>query len=300
MLRSEEDALAAEFEAHRAHLLGLGYRMLGSVGEAEDAVQEAWLRFRRADRAAIRDPRAFLSRVVARLCLDAMRAARARRAAYVGPWLPDPVVDPAAFSDGTAGELAADLSTGLMLALERLSPLERAAFLLHDVFDLGFGELAAILGRSDAACRQLAARARVHVRAARPRFDLPDDGGQAILRAFLDAAQGGDPKRLAALLAEDVEMHTDGGGRRRAALRVIAGRDRVARGLTGILRKFAQPVAEMRPARIGGLPGLITRFADGTLQTTALGLVAGRIAAIYVVRNPEKLRHLDDVAPDAR
>jgi RNA polymerase sigma-70 factor (ECF subfamily) len=298
MLRAEEDALAEEFEAHRAHLLGLGYRMLGSIGEAEDAVQEAWLRFRRADRASIRDPRAFLSRVVARLCLEAMRAARTRRAAYVGPWLPDPVVDPA-LSEGTAGELAADLSTGLMLALERLSPLERAAFLLHDVFDLGFDELAAVLGRSEAACRQLAARARAHVRAARPRFELPDDGGAAILQAFLEAARSGDPRRLAALLAEDVELHTDGGGRRRAALRVIVGRDRVARGIAGILRKFAEPVVETRPLRIGGLPGVLTRFADGGLQTTALGIVGERICAIYVVRNPEKLRHLGDGAGGA-
>ncbi len=289
-----EAALAAEFEAHRAHLLGLGYRMLGSVGDAEDAVQEAWLRFRRADRAAVREPRAFLSRIVARLCLDAMRAARTRREAYVGPWLPDPVLEPEALPAGTAGEFAADLSAGLMLALERLSPLERAAFLLHDVFDIGFDEVAATLGRSEAACRQLAARARAHVRAARPRFELPADGGAAILEAFAEAAASGDARRLAALLAEDVELHTDGGGHRRAALRVIVGRDRVARGVAGILRKFAEPVLETRPVRIGGLPGMLTRFAGGGLQTTALQVTDGRIGAIYVVRNPEKLRHLAD------
>ena len=292
MLREAEDALAAEFEAHRAHLLGLGYRMLGSMGEAEDAVQEAWLRFRRADRTVIREPRAFLSRIVGRLCLDALRRARARRETYVGPWLPDPVVEPEALAAGSDSEFAADLSAGLMLALERLSPLQRAAFLLHDVFDLGFDEVAATLGRSEEACRQLAARARAQLREARPRFDLPADGGMAILGAFQDASRSGDTARLAALLAEDVAFHSDGGGRRRAALRVIRGRDRVARFLLGVHRKFAEPVLETRPVRIGGLPGILTRFADGGRQTTALQLTGGRISAIYVVRNPDKLRHL--------
>jgi RNA polymerase sigma-70 factor (ECF subfamily) len=248
--------------------------MLGSVADAEDAVQEAFIRWIKAERGDVREPEAFLRRTVTRLCLDQLKSARHQRETYLGPWLPDPVVEEA--------EEADDVTLPLMLA----------AFLLHDVFDFGYGELATILRRSEAACRQLTARAREYVRAAQPRFELPADGGARILQAFLEAAQSGDARHLAALLTDNVALHTDGGGRRRAALRVILGRDRVARGITGIMRKFAQPVVAQCPARIGGLPGIITRYADGGLQTTALQLTEGRISAIYVVTNPEKLQHL--------
>ena len=176
------------FEAQRPRLAGLAYRMLGSVAEAEDVVQDAWLRWHGTDRDTVRDAGAFLRRVVARLCLDRLKSARARRETYVGTWLPEPVVDEATVSGPDAGEWAEDLSFALMLALERLSPLERAAFLLHDVFDVEFDEIAALLDRAEPACRQLAARARAHVRDARPRFSVRDDERARLVGAFMDAS----------------------------------------------------------------------------------------------------------------
>ncbi len=292
---------AHEFEAHRPRLTGLAYRMLGSVAEAEDAVQDAWLRWHQAERGAVRDPGAFLRRVVARLCLDRLKSARARRESYVGPWLPEPVLDAEALRGGAppdAGEWADDLSFALMLALERLSPLERAAFLLHDVFDIGFAEVAAALGRGEAACRQLAARARAHVRAARPaRFAVPPEEGERLAAAFLAAVRSGDPAALARLLAEDAVLQTDGGGRKAAALNPLLGRDRIARFFAGLARKARLPRAVVvRPARVNGLPGFVSLEEDGTLQTVAVEAAAGAlIGAIYIVRNPDKLRHLAPV-----
>ncbi len=292
-IASARDDRAGAFEQHRRHLTGLAYRMLGSLSEAEDAVQEAWLRWQGTDPRMIDDARAYLSRIVTRLCLDTLKSARMRRETYVGPWLPEPVLDDARFAAETASDYAHDLSVGLLLALERLSPLERAAFLLHDVFDVDFAEIARLLERSPAACRQLAARARANVRAARPRFEVPADGGVSITRAFATAARSGDVSALAQLLAEDATLHTDGGGRTRAARNVIVGRDRIARLLAGIARKFGRPdIAEMSFTRINGLPGMVTRDSDGNAQTTALQIEGARITAVYVVRNPEKLMHL--------
>jgi RNA polymerase sigma-70 factor (ECF subfamily) len=287
------DAAARDFEPHRRHLTGLAYRMLGSVAEAEDVVQDAWLRWHdAAERGAVRDPGAFLRRVVARLCLDRLKSARARRETYIGPWLPEPVLDAEALRGPGTGEWAEDLSFALMLALERLSPLERAAFLLHDVFDLDFAEVAAALGRSEAACRQLAARARAHLREARPRFAVPAEEGERLAAAFLAAGRSGDPAGLARLLAEDAVLHTDGGGRKAAALNPIRGCGRILRFYAGLARKGRIPQAVVRPARINGLPGYVLLEADGTLQTVAIEAEDGAIAAIYVVRNPDKLGHL--------
>jgi RNA polymerase sigma-70 factor (ECF subfamily) len=287
-----ERIIAEPFEASRRHLSGLAYRMLGSVAEAEDAVQDAYLRWHRADRNAVVDAKAFLSKTVTRICLDRLKSARARRETYVGPWLPEPVLDAEAFAADTASEYAADLSVGLMLALERLSPLERAAFLLHDVFDVEFGEIADLIGRNEEACRQLAARARTHVRAGRPRFAVPPDVGATIVAAFAAATQSGDVDVLARLLARDAVLHSDGGGRKNAALRPIFGRDRIVRLLTGVTRKFREPIAAARVALVNGLPGLIISFDDGSLQTMAFEIVGQEISAIYVVRNPDKLGHL--------
>lgn len=286
------DDPAESFEAHRRHLVGLAYRMLGSVAEAEDAVQDAYLRWHGADRAGVENAKAFLSRTVARLCLDRLRATRARRETYVGPWLPEPLLGAEDFSAGTASEYAADLSVGLMLALERLSPLERAAFLLHDVFDVDFSEVAGLLGRSEEACRQLAARARAHVRTARPRFPVPAEHGSRLVAAFAEAVQRGDPDGLARLLAADAVLHSDGGGRRTAALNPIVGADRIARFFAGIATKFPGVIGTSRGATLNGLPGLIITDTDGLPQTMAFEIVDGTIAAIYFVRNPDKLGHL--------
>jgi len=289
------------FESHRAHLTGLAYRMLGSVSEAQDAVQEAYLRWHQVDRDRIGNARAFLAKIVTRIGLDEMKSARARRETYVGPWLPEPVLDEAGVAVEAASEYAHDLSVGLLLALERPSPLERAAFLLHDVFDVGFPEIAELLERSEPTCRQLAARGRTHVRAARPRFPMPADGGLAIARAFAAALQRGDISALARVLAEDAVLHSDGGGKKIAALNVIVGRDRMLRLAAGIIRKYPEPtVVGVHITRINGMPGFVTAFSDGSLQTTALEIERGSIAAIYVVRNPEKLRHLAATIPDER
>ncbi len=282
---------AAAFEAHRRHLTGLAYRMLGSVAEAEDVVQEAYLRWHRADRGAVAAPRAFLSRIVTRLSLDLLKSARHRRETYVGPWLPEPVVDAEALTPDSSADLAADLSVALMLALERLSPLERAAFLLHDVFDTGFAEIAETLGRSEAACRQLAARARDHVRDARPRFAISAEEGARIAAAFLAASGSGDAAALASLLAQDAVLYTDGGGRKSAALLPIFGSAKIQRFLVSFAGK-APPIRAIRPAEINGLPGFLVTEADGALMTIAYEVRDAHVAAIYLVRNPDKLRHL--------
>ena len=263
----------------------VAYRMLGSVADAEDVVQDAWLRWADADRDVVRVPEAFLRRVVTRLCLDQLKSARVRREEYVGPWLPEPVIE--------ADEVE-DVTLPLMLALERLSPLERAAFLLHDVFGESFEDVAESLGRDPAACRQLASRAREHVRAEKPRFPVEREHGMEIAQAFFAASRGGETGQLGALLAHDVSLYSDGGGKRPAAARVMLGQDEVTRTFAAIARLLRGRHGELvRYAYVNGLPGFVSREADGVLQTTALLIDGDRIKAIYVMRNPDKLRHLE-------
>ena len=291
---------AATFEPHRRRLLGLAYRMLGSVSDAEDAVQEAYLRWHGTDRTTVQDPRAFLMTTTTRICLDVLTSARARREEYAGPWLPEPVLDAAALAPDTATELAEDVSIALLLTLDRLSPLERAAFLLHDVFDLSFSEVAAALDRSEAACRQLAARARAHVRGARPRgvATRPPQVGDVdprhaqLMTAFVQASTSGDLNALMQLLAKDVRVITDGGGKAAAALNILDGADRAARFLVGATRKGWRDDFTLRFAAINGLPGIVVDAPEGPVQTAAFEIVDGVIRALYVVRNPDKLRHL--------
>jgi RNA polymerase sigma-70 factor, ECF subfamily len=280
---SHEDA-AASFDPLRPRLMRVAYRMLGSVADAEDMVQEAFIRWMGTDRGEVREPEAFLRRTVTRLCLDQLKSARRQRETYIGPWLPDPVVEE---------EADEDVTLPLMLALERLSPLERAAFLLHDVFGLEFEEVAATIGRDAAACRKLAERARTHVREARPRFQVDKQHGVELAEAFFAASRNGDMKALGAMLATDVSVHSDGGGKRPAAMRPILGFDavmRVHQVLAELFRKNGSKL--VRAGFVNGLPGFITLEADGELQATALEIEDGKIAAIYVVRNPDKLRHL--------
>jgi RNA polymerase sigma-70 factor, ECF subfamily len=282
----------ASFESHRRALTGLAYRMLGSRAEAEDVVQDAYLRWHAVDRDAIAEPRRYLGTVVTRLCLDRMKSARARREVYVGQWLPEPVVDETLDADA-AGDLAHDLSVALMLVLERLSPLERASFLLHDVFGLDFVEVARTLRRGEAACRQLAVRARAHIEEARPRFPASREKGARLAAAFAAAAQEGDVATLTKLLAEDAVLYSDGGGKRAAALNPIVGADKILRFLAGITRKNpALSSMQARPATVNGLAGFVLREDDGAIDTLAFEHDGGRIVAIYVVRNPEKLRHV--------
>jgi RNA polymerase sigma-70 factor (ECF subfamily) len=291
---------STSFEPFRRRLLGLAYRMLGSMADAEDAVQETYVRWHGVDRATVTDPKAFLMTTTARICLDALTSARARREEYVGPWLPEPVLDTAALAPDSRSERAEDLSIALLLMLQRLSPLERAAFLLHDVFDFSFGEVAAALDRSEAACRQLASRARAHVRELRPRGTMPpaaDSRGveathARLLSAFVTATQSGDLQALTALLARDARVVTDGGGKVAAALNVLEGADRAARFLVGATRKGWRDDFTVRFATINGLPGLIVDSPDGPVQTAAFEIDGEVVHALYIVRNPDKLRHL--------
>jgi RNA polymerase sigma-70 factor (ECF subfamily) len=282
---SNENA-AATFDPLRPKLIRVAYRMLGSVVDAEDMVQEAFLRWLDADRDAVREPEAYLRRVVTRLCLDHLKSARHRRETYIGPWLPEPVVE-------AAEDEIDDVTLPLMMALERLSPLERAAFLLHDVFGVSFEEIAETIGREPATCRQLASRARTHVRAARPRFHMPKERGLEIAAAFFAATRNGDMQELQSLLAADVTVYSDGGGKKPASLQPIIGIDNVVQLHTSLAAIFAKSMSRMlRYGFVNGLPGFVTIEQDGILQTTALQIEDGKIVAIYVMRNPDKLQHL--------
>jgi len=275
------------FDPLRPRLVRIAYRMLGSLADAEDIVQDAFLRWHTTDRTAVRQPEGFLVRVVTRLCLDQLKSARRRRETYVGPWLPEPLLEMPddAFPD--------DITLPLMLALERLSPLERAAFLLHDVFGADFAEVAETIGRTPAACRQLASRARLAVRAAKPRYPVPPKEAMEIATAFFAASRGGDMQRLRALLSADVVAHSDGGGRKPATPEPVIGIEAVMAVHERLAVSFARGSSRLlRYGVIDGLPGFVTVEEDDTLQTTALALEAGRISTIYVVRNPDKLRHL--------
>jgi RNA polymerase sigma-70 factor (ECF subfamily) len=235
-----------------------------------------------------------------RLCLDVLKSARVRREEYVGPWLPDPVTDTAALAPDAQTELAEDLSVALLLALDRLSPLERAAFLLHDVFDYSFTQVAGALGRNEAACRQLASRARARVRESRPAGAMPasatgsslDTRHMELVSAFITASRSGDVATLTRLLASDARVVSDGGGKVPAALNVSAGAERVAAFLAGVVRKAWTDETAARFETINGLPGLILTWPDGSLQTAAFEIAGDVVRAIYIVRNPDKLRHL--------
>lgn len=276
----------------RSRLLGLAYRMLGSRTEAEDVLQDAYLRIHGATNIANRE--AYLVTTVTRLCIDRLKSAQMRRETYVGPWLPEPVLDAEALSPHTMLELAEDLSFALMLVLDRLSPMERAAFLLHDIFDLGFTEIAAVLSKSELACRQLASRARRAVKARRPTEPVPMERQAALLAAFASAVSNGDLAALMTLLREDAVLLSDGGGMKLTALNAIVGADRIARFFMGTMRKFAgHGLALRHDARtVNGALGVITYLGDDVEQVMSLSMDCEGIAAIYVVRNPRKLTHL--------
>lgn len=284
---SNQDA-AAVFDPLRQRLVRVAYRMLGSVADAEDVRQDAFLRWLDFDRSTVREPEAFLRRVVTRLCLDRLKSVRRARETYVGQWLPEPIVK------STEDEID-DVTLPLLMALERLSPLERAAFLLHDVFGLGFEEVAATIGREPAACRQLASRARDHVRADRPRYPVPRERGLEIAEAFFAVSRDGDMDGLRTLLAADVTLYADGGGK--APARKVP-----AAGIGDVMRQFATFASVYAASRsrlvrygfVNGLPGFITIERGDILQTTALEIGQEGVVAIYVVRNPDKLRHMAD------
>jgi len=285
-----EIALSTTFADQRPGLVRLAYRMLGSIADAEDVVHDAWLRWLAADRSMVEEPAAYLRTIVTRLCLNELKSSRRLRETYIGPWLPDPIFDP------NDGEAADDITLPLMIALERLSPLERAAFLLHDVFGLKFEAVAEAIGREVTTCRKLASRARTHIHDARPRFTIPREEGLRFAAAFFDASRTGDLAALRTMLAEDVVTYADGGGQVAAPSRPLVGIDAVMARHASLARLFAlRPSQLIRYAIIDGLPGFITVEEGTTVQTTALNIENGRIVAIYVTRNPDKLRNVPDI-----
>lgn len=285
----DENDAAREFQALRRRLVAVAYGLLGSVDEAEDAVQESWLRLRRADLGEIEDVTGWLIVTVARIARDMMRSARRRREEYVGPWLPEPVV-----TGGDPAELVGldeSLSMALLVVLESLSPAERTVFVLHDVFGVPFAEVARAVGRTTAACRQLAARARRHVEARAPRFEVSEAERRRVTEAFADACTRGDIAGLLALLDPDVVLHSDGGGLVVAARRPVSGAERVARYLAGVAKRGPAPL-RLTPATVNGEPGLLWMRGDDLGGVVALTLTGDRIARVDIVRNPRKLTHV--------
>jgi RNA polymerase sigma-70 factor (ECF subfamily) len=280
-----------DFEAQRPRLLRLAYRMLGSLSEAEDVVQDAWPRWAAVD-GGVDVPAAYLTRIVTRLCLDQLKSARARREEYVGAWLPEPLLQQASEEEEA---IADDVTLTLMMAMERLSPLERAAFLLHDIFETPLNEVALTLDRDPAAVRQLASRARRHVREARPRYALSPESASELVRAFHEASTKGDIKMLRGILADEVAVFSDGGGKVLAFRNVVRGTDRVLRLFQGLARKAAYRPQLLRTVMIDGLPGFVSIDRGAVLQTTALEVRDGKITALYIVRNPDKLRHVEEM-----
>jgi RNA polymerase sigma-70 factor, ECF subfamily len=284
------------FDAHRSHLVGVAYRMLGSVADAEDVVQDTFLRWQGADDRDIRSAKAWLTTVTTRLAIDHLRSARVRRETYVGSWLPEPMLTGSStespFPPPDQGpELLESLSTAMLMLLEQLSPAERAAFLLHDVFDYDYDQVAPMLERSATACRQLVSRARRRVKEGRPRFETNATDRNRVLSEFGEAVRSGDTAGLMSLLNEDVTLLSDGGGRVTSALNPILGQDKVARFLLGVSTK--QPDGSYFQVReVNGAAGMVGYVGDTAYSVISFDLAGGHIVGIHIVNNPEKLTHL--------
>ena len=287
---------AEEFEGLRPLLFAIAYRILGSVSEAEDAVQETWLRYE-ASPTQPTSTRAFLSAVVTRISIDVLRSARLRREEYVGQWFPEPLLTDPYEDPARSAELADSVSMAALLLLERLTPLERAVFVLREVFGFGFPEVASAVGRSEAACRQLAVRARRHMDAGRPRFEADRREREELAERFFDAFREGDVDGLRELLAADVQMVGDGGGKAPQWARGIIGAENVARVLAATSPRLVRIGVVMEPHEVNGQPGAIFRDRDGkVINTWTLDVLGGRIQAIRSVMNPDKLGHVGPVA----
>jgi RNA polymerase sigma-70 factor, ECF subfamily len=287
---------AEEFEELRPLLFAIAYRILGSVAEAEDAVQETWLRYESSPTQPT-STKAFLSAVVTRISIDVLRSARVRREMYVGPWFPEPLLTDPYQDPARSAELADSLSMAALLLLERLSPLERAVFVLRDVFGFGFPEIASAVGRSEATCRQLAVRARRHMDDGRPRFEADRREHEELAARFFDALRDGDVDGLRELLAEDVQMVGDGGGKAPAFPNGVIGADRVTRVLASNFPVLAKIDARLEPHDLNGQPGAIIRDRDGkVVSTLTIDVLEGQIQTIRAVISPDKLAHLGPVA----
>ena len=287
------DAGLADFDRHRRLLFTVAYQMLGSVADAEDVVQDTWLRWSAADRTDVVDPRAYLVRVTSRLALDRLGAARTRRETYVGPWLPEPLLTDDARGPEQAAELGEEVSLAVLVVLETLSPTERAVFVLREVFGMSWGEVAGVLDRSEAAVRQLGHRAREHVQARRPRFDADRRAQREVTERFLAACVGGDVDALLAVLSPGVVLLTDGGGRAKAAPRPIVGAAKAARFLVAVSADgLSRPGVSFRLVDVNGAPGVVLDTEAGPAIAVSLVVACGRIEQALVVLNPEKLAGL--------
>ena len=291
----------APFDRHRRLLFTVAYQMLGSVADAEDVVQDTWLRWSAADRSDVADERAYLVQITTRLALDRMTSARARRESYVGPWLPEPLLTgggpvasgPPEIAPEDAAELGEQVSLALLVVLETLSPAERAVFVLREVFGMSVAEVAGALGRTEAAVRQMAHRAREHVHARQPRFDTDKRAQREVTERFLAAVGGGDLEALLAALAPDVVLISDGGGRTRAALRPITGADKVARWLVAVAQTGASiPDLRIEVAEVNGWPAIVGWAGTEPFGSISLAVSEGRIEQVLVVVNPDKLAGL--------
>ena len=282
----------AAFDEHKGLLFSIAYRMLGSRADAEDLLQETFLRWQRASDTAIRDPRAFLVTVITRLCINQLQSARLRREQYFGQWLPEPLfTQPAAESPAMAG-IDGSLSMAFLMLLERLTPIERAVFLLREVFEYEYSEVSAMLVRSEANCRQILKRAKQHVAEERPRFDSSPQEHERLLQKFLEATGRGDMQGLLALLSKDVVLYTDGGGKATAVPNPIYGPDHVARFFLAAPQKFMPKDIVRRFTEINGLPGIAVYHQGRVFGVLSLDVVDGQIRNIYIVRNPDKLERL--------
>ena len=287
---------AAEFEELRPLLFAIAYRILGSVSEAEDAVQETWLRYQSSSTQPT-STKAFLSAVVTRISIDVLRSARVRREEYVGQWFPEPLLEDPYADPARSAELADSVSMAALLLLERLTPLERAVFVLREVFGFGFPEVAAAVGRSEPACRQLAVRARRHMDVGRPRFEADRREREELAARFFDALRDGDVDALRELLAADVQMLGDGGGKGPALAKGVVGADNVARVLASVFPLLARIDASVEPREMNGQPGAILRDRHGSVAgTVTVDVLGGRIQTIRSVVNPDKLQHIGPVA----
>lgn len=285
------DSRTAVFTSTRPLLFSIAYRMLGSVADAEDLVQDAYLRWQEAPETDVREPRAYLATIVTRLAINQLRSARSQRESYVGPWLPEPLVTDHAPDPSEPVELAESLSMAFLVMLERLSPIERAVLLLRDVFDFDYAEIARIVDSSEANCRQLLARAKKHIGAGEPRFEVDHAQADRLMQRFTEAAGAGDMDGMLALLAEDITLWADGGGKvRGAALRPIHGADSVARFISGVIQRFVPAERTMRPAQLNGEPGFIVYMSGRPFAAMIFHILDERIHTIYAIGNPDKLQ----------
>ena len=285
------DSRTAVFTSTRPLLFSIAYRMLGSVADAEDLVQDAYLRWQEAPETDVREPRAYLATIVTRLAINQLRSARSQRESYVGPWLPEPLVTDHAPDPSEPVELAESLSMAFLVMLERLSPIERAVLLLRDVFDFDYAEIARIVDKSEANCRQLLSRAKKHVVADEARFDADREQAARLTQRFTEASGAGDLEGMLAVLAEDITLWADGGGKvKGAALKPIHGADAVARFVIGRTAQFATADRTTRPAEINGQPGFVVYASGRPLTALVFHVRDGRIQTIYAVGNPDKLR----------